>query len=221
MSINVFAGQADLAAPNDPLVGVDDFSEWFSLGSPDAAATARINTALEIASAAIRTKTKQQITVITETITFEVWNTEFVLPESPVTAIQSLTIDSVDIPAYDPQASSQLGAYTWSPPGASIRILGGWRGYGVSAWGGIGGTAWVRPAVVTLTYTHGWNPIPRDLAGVCLSVAKRLYDNPSGGEVQSETLGSWSVQYAQPTGTGFSAYEDEILSRYTAWTIGS
>jgi hypothetical protein len=202
---DIFANQNVLGTPNDPLVGPDDYTETFMLGDGTFASLssldqARVQTAIEVASAAVRTKTGQQLTQISETITLPASGSQVLtLPQFPVTAISSVTRDGATLDAT---------AYSWVSPTGIITTLDGSR--------------WLSPQLITVTYTHGWNPLPRDLAGVVLSKAKRWLDSPGGQDVQSETLGSWSVTYAQSQATGgFTLEEEDILSRYTLWTIAS
>lgn len=198
--MSLFAGEPALSAPSDPLVSQDDYTETFGLTNVSSADAARIQTALEIASAAVRSKTRQQLSVVTETITLPATgNHVLTLPEFPVTAITAVTRDGAALTA---------DAWSWISPVGVVTTLDGSR--------------WLTPQVITVTYTHGWDPLPRDLAGVVLSKAKRWLESPTGQDVQSETLGSWSVTYSQTqSGGGFTAEEEDILSRYALWTVAS
>jgi hypothetical protein len=74
--------------------------------------------------------------------------------------------------------------YAWTTAGLVSRI---WWGapyvYPRSTYGGW----WMYPLVVT--YTHGFPPanVPQKIRGVCLNVAARLFDNPTG--LRSEGIG--------------------------------
>jgi hypothetical protein len=75
----------------------------------------------------------------------------------------------------------------------------------------------VWPLAVTVTYSHGYQVIPDDIRGACISVAARAYDNPQG--LRGETIGSYSVQYAGAgdilvPGVALSGSEEQILNRY-------
>lgn len=196
--MSVFFGQP---AASDLLVSADDFTSWFDLGvtaTLDASAQARIQIALAVASAAVRTKTQQQLSVVAETVTLSATgNQVLALPQFPVSAVSSVTRDG---------ATLAPTAYQWASPVGIITTLDGSR--------------WLTPQVITVTYTHGWDPLPADIAGVVLARAKRWYDNPAGQPVQSETLGSWAVTYAAAAGE-FTNEELDILTRYSLWTVVS
>jgi len=197
-TVSVFAGEDALPAPNDPLVSTDDFSEWFSIDAPTASELARMQTAIEIASAECRSETQQQLTVISETITIHPRpNTcEIILPQWPVTAVDSIIINGTQLTADTD--------YFWERTGI-IRFLT----YQL-----------LTPRYpLTVRYTHGWDPLPRDLAGVCLSLSKRLYDSPDAQHVEKEALGDWSVTYTSKT-DGLTTGEVETLKRYASWTNG-
>lgn len=197
MSVNVFAGQDDLAAPNDPLAGVDDFTEWFGLTAPTVDDTNRIHTALEIASAEIRnnrrifTLTENEIVLVDGSLAETLLLPKNRLPVTGVTLVEELSgTDYVTLDA---------DSYDWSPDGYLIRRS-------LSCWT-------PRPLGVRVTYSHGYDPIPRDVAGVCLSLAGRLYTNPDNASIQSEQLGDHHVTYTGATG-GLSPAEEAVLRMY-------
>lgn len=70
--------------------------------------------------------------------------------------------------------------------------------------------------VVTLTYSHGFSSVPRDIRGVALGSASRVMYNPSG--LRQETVGAISVTYPGIGGEAgtinFSALERKILGKY-------
>lgn len=200
---SLFAGSAALGAPNDPLVSSDDFVEWFGLGVPGSLDLARIETALEIASADVRAETQQQLTVVSETITVyppvDHGVAQFVLPQWPVTAVAALTVAGSTLVNGTDYVWDRTGVVTFIAP------LGcGW--------------SYLNP--VSVAYTHGWDPLPRDIAGVVLSRAKRLYDAPDAQTVEKEALGDWSVTYTVQPG-GLTVQECETLRRYGAWIPAS
>lgn len=198
MSVNVFAGQVDLPAPNDPLAGVDDFVEWFNLPGPlSSGDTARINTALEIASAEIRNNRRIFTPVTSDIVLVDGYcGQTLLLPKNrlPVTAVS--LVEELSGPDW---VTLDATDYDWSADGYLTRRW--WR-------------TWTdRPQGVRVTYSHGYNPIPREVAGICLSLAKRLYDNPDATSVQSEQLGDHHVTYQGATG-GLSPLEETQLSAY-------
>lgn len=89
---------------------------------------------------------------------------------------------------------------------------------------------WALPPVghqapqVTVTYTHGWDPVPGDIAAIVMQAANRSLVNP--GQVRSETVGGEATTYLIPTsgealGVLLSRTEMRVLDRYrrTAGTV--
>lgn len=70
--------------------------------------------------------------------------------------------------------------------------------------------------VVHLTYSHGFDTVPRDIRGVALGAASRVMYNPSG--LRQETVGAISVTYPGIGGEAgtinFSTLERRILGNY-------
>ncbi len=80
------------------------------------------------------------------------------------------------------------------------------------------GTPWpTAPGSWRVTHSHGFNPIPDGLVGVCLGVAARTYSTPAGAE--SEKIGGYMVKYAMQA-DGFNPLEKAILDRYRLGRIG-
>ena len=82
----------------------------------------------------------------------------------------------------------------------------------------------VAASPVTVTYTHGWDEVPGDIAAIVLQAANRVIVNPSG--IRSETVGGESVTYLIPAageylGVLLSRTEEKVLDRYrrTAGTV--
>lgn len=49
-----------------------------------------------------------------------------------------------------------------------------------------------KPRSVLVTYTHGYTPVPDDVKGACLSIAGRLYQNPSAAKAYTKTAGPFA-----------------------------
>ena len=187
-----------------PLVSTQAYCDWYGLGTYDQLDTAtqtRIEMALDIASSDIRSETQQLLSQASETITlyppYGHCVAQFTLPQWPVTAITALSVGGNTLTADTD--------YVWEQAGVVTFISPSWWSY-------------IYP--VSVTYTHGWNPIPGDIAGVTLARAKRVYDNPDAQAIQKESLGDWSVAYTS-VGGGLTPDECDRLRRYAAWTPAS
>ncbi len=199
--MSLFAGVSALPAPNDPLVSSDDYTEWMGLGpaaSLPASQQAQIQTALEIASAEIRNG-RRVFSPVTGTVEAidghnaqSVLTSRYHLPVTAVTLVEEFngstytTVDATD--------------YQWTPSGVIERL--NWR-----CWPGY-------LAGVRVTYNHGYDILPRDVAGVCLRLAARLLANPGGSAVLRETLGDASVEYSNAATGGLLPEEETVLSLY-------
>ena len=103
-------------------------------------------------------------------------------------------------------------------PERPVTAVSGVGGYDSSAWRWDGrdtlvltaGAVW--PATVTVTYSHGFTSIPADLKGVCLTVATRLLDNPSG--VRAETVAGYSATYGDAAGISLTGTERSMCYAY-------
>ncbi len=194
--MSLFAGVSALAAPNDPLVSEADFVEWFSLPTPNTAESARIQTALEIASAQIRNNRRIFSPIDSDIVVIDSHGGQsLLLPKDrlPVRAVS--LVEELSGAAYATVAATE---YDWSADGFVVRPWACWTD---------------RPAGVRVTYSHGYQVMPRDVAGVCLQAAKRLYDQPDGGGgVQSEQLGDHHVTYF--SNAGVLLPDDEAILRH-------
>ena len=194
---DVFADTPVLGDPNTPLVTVDDFVEWFGVDATSTTVQNRIQTALEIASATVRNNRRVFSPISGEVITIDAYGGQtLLLPKNrlPVTDVQ--LVEQLNGADYD---DVDVSLYSWSADGYLTKTWSSW---------------W--PCLnqgVRVTYSHGYSVLPRDVAGVCLSLAKRLYDNPSNVSVQSEQLGDHHVTYLGGTG-GLSSEEASVLTAY-------
>ncbi len=197
---DVFSGQDVLGGADAPLIGPDDFAEWYGIVSPTNDQLNRIQTACEIASAMIRNGRRVFTPVTNEIELIDANSAQSVLTSRyhlPVTAVS--TVETFNGESYD---TVDVSEYQWTPDGVIQRL-------GYRCWPGY-------LQGVRVTYNHGYAVLPRDVAGVCLRLAGRLYTNPGGSPVLRETLGDASVEYANtPTGSGGLLPDEEaILSLY-------
>ncbi len=110
------------------------------------------------------------------------------LPAWPVTEVASVEVDE--------EALVEGEDFAWSATGELRKLTGLWP-------------ATLRS--VSVTYSHGYSPVPAAIVGVVASLAARMYDSPIA--VKQESIGGYSVTYAGG-GATFQAAELLILDRY-------
>jgi hypothetical protein len=187
------------------LATVDQLAAYLQqpLSSGDPSATLMLN----IASAMVRDELQQDLDyVVSDVAVLDPINgTTIVLPQMPVTDVTLLEyFDTTQVPAVWVAADPTL--YTVSLRTGIVQALP------------YTGTSWpALPASWRVTYSHGFNPIPDGLVGVCLGVAARTYSTPAGAE--SEKIGGYMVKYAMQA-DGFTPLEKSILNRYRLGRVG-
>lgn len=143
-----------------------ELASWLQVASVD---TATANLQLNIASNAIRTYcgwSISQETDVEETVDGEcrhrVW-----LPTLRLTAVSEVLDDADTLTPDD---------YQFTRRGSLIRQ----------------GTRYWWSNEVTVTYTHGWDPVPDVVKGVCLAIAGRGYLNPVAAKATTDTAGPFT-----------------------------
>lgn len=168
---------------------------------------------LDGATGAIQRYTRQTIEYTAGDVASLVgtWSAGLVLPELPVTAVTSVVIDGDTLTAdtdyvFDGQRTLWRGstAFSWDewswrypPP----------RAYD-SHWGG-------PETQITVTYSHGFDPVPPEIVEICVNAALRGWGNPTGET--SLTIGSWSAAYGPQSHAGavsLNAEERRILNEF-------
>lgn len=142
----------------------------------DPSETTVVNTYLDVASTIVRDAAGSPVSEVISTVTLEgVAATRLFLPGQPVTAVSDVEIDMVAVTDY--------------------RLTNGalWRSQG---WTGL-----CEPSAVTLTMTHGLDPVPADIVDmVCRMAAQALLafrgGDPAPRQVTSERIGDYAVTYA-------------------------
>ncbi len=155
--------------------------------------TNRVTRLLELASAAVRVYTGQTLSAVADDVVpvRPDGGYRFRLSQRPVTAVASVSRGATPLAAT---------AYRWSRDGLVESVYGSW---GVDE--------------LTVSYSHGFSPVPDDvILAVCQIVARNLV-NPEG--VRSEVIGSTSVVYAVPAsgfglGVGLGPVERGLLDSY-------
>jgi hypothetical protein len=176
--------------------------------------TATATLLLSVATSAIQSSTEQQLTyVANDTVSLVVYNNEIKLPQRPVvevTAVESLTsgewlvVQDVIRPTYLLDGSTNSVWWT-----GNDQTEAPWYQF----------VAQLPWPTATVTYSHGYQTIPDDLRGVCLSLAARLMSNPTG--VQQEAIGNVMTRYDRAGGAGLTDLENLIIDKYrrTASTV--
>lgn len=159
---------------------------------------------LDQASSVIRGFLRQDITRATTTDTFTMRRADplrdrcaglVTLPQRPVESVTRVEVDGTQ-------------THDWWLEGDELRVRGWTWGHPPAAH---------MPPQVAVTYTHGYDPVPADLAVIAMQAANRVLVNPSA--IRSETVGGISTTYLIP-GTGealgvlLSKTEQRALARY-------
>lgn len=153
--------------------------------------TATASLLLDLATAAVvRACRGQQISyVANDTVTLRgAYSNRLRLPQRPVVDVTAVLIEDQAVSDYEWTGKDVLyRPYGWAfQPGISTPVQ--------AVTGAILVNPEPRPYKVTVTYSHGYQTIPDDLRGVCVSVAARAFSNPRG--LREEMIGSYREQYA-------------------------
>lgn len=160
----------------------------------------RIDALVADVSASIRNYTKQTITEETTTARIRVRNGKLRLPQRPVTDVDSVLTINGDPTMYEWVYGDVISAspnvpdtFAWEPFTNGIQAL-------------------------DVTYTHGWDPVPDVIVGVCCSVALRaLGRDPVDAGMTSESIAgySYSLGAAGAAGPfGLLQAEKDILDSF-------
>jgi hypothetical protein len=140
------------------------------------------------------------------------WSRVLQLPKHPVTAVQSVSINSVEL---DPSAWTWRGKDhlikgPWYPDDdvddLAFDVIQGASPGPVFHWGG-------PLSVVEVTYSHGLQTFPEPVWLVIVQAARRMFLNPEG--VRQESLGGYSVTYDSADGAaGLTQAEMTLIRQY-------
>jgi hypothetical protein len=127
------------------------------------------------------------------------WTTRLHLPERPVVAVSSVSIDGVTYAAdvdwsFDGQSTIYRGRTPFLPTGDGLDPTLHWGG---------------PDTTIVVVYTHGFDPIPTELVALCCAMAARGAVNPAG--VRQESVGSYQVTYDRTAATHLTADEKAFL----------
>jgi len=177
---------------------------------------ARATRLLDMVSAAVRSECRQTLSFLaSEAVRVYPVGGEVWLPERPVTAVTSVSVPSTTSAAVGSGAALLASAYWWRPDG---RLGLGPSGL-ANGDDGYSGRAFTTDRPVDVVYSHGFSPVPDDLAGIVCGIAARHLSNPD--QVSQRSIGAFSEQYeARTVGTVLAADEKAALCRYrrTVWS---
>ncbi len=191
--------------------------ETFLGVAEDSLNAAQATELLTIASSTIRDECLQTIYAVEgDSVTLRgSWGREVWLPERPVVAVASITIDGTELAAT---------AYKWTSDGRVTFYGDAWKALDGPDEGAEGGNRryWGGDEVlVVVEYSHGYETVPANVRGVCLELAKRAIQNPSAGGIVQESVGSYSVSYSREAASVLTKGEQRRLRRYKrrAYTV--
>jgi hypothetical protein len=182
---------------------------------------AAANAAIAAATAVVRTYTGQRLTAVAgDAVLLSGSRGVLWLPELPVTAVSAVSVDGTAL---------DEGAFAFEPSGRLLR-LEDW-GDGLShPWG------WARGyRNVSVTYDHGYDPLPADLVDVCARVAARQYlggkrsalvgpharESDYSTVYQAEDRMDSIGAYGPTSAPLLTGHEREILSAYRPVRLGA
>lgn len=183
-----------------------ELEDWLGY-SLDASETDRATLFVEVATGTIQAYTRQTISEVSaDAIELRgTWEHVLELPERPVTAVTSVTVDGVAQTVTDDYlvVRNELRRpnaeyHNWQMPSNDFYP------FTKTGWGG-------PSAVVAVTYTHGFATIPDEVKGMCLSLAARAFTNPEMAAMR--IVDAQTFQYGQRH-LDLTNGEKTILSKY-------
>jgi hypothetical protein len=181
----------------------------------DGPTTARVLRLLEFASDAVLASAHgQTIAQATTTDVLRASEGVFYFPQRPVDPTSVVMVMN-DITVDPSMYRVEPGGY--GHPAKLIRRFYG----GDYRWGQVAGFPWDqfpgrypyvgrRPeAEATVTYTHGWDPVPGQLVAAVVAMANGVFTGRGGGqEVRSQAAGSFSETLTAPQTANFAILAD-------------
>lgn len=188
------------------------------------------NRLLSQASDIVRRYTRQTLNYVqNDTITLPGnWDNTLVLPQRPITAVNSLLINGNAPTSYtvwkklDDTLYISSGAYQ---PDFGVLLWGGnalWGPAGSNSGPQATGATWQGPqATITINYNHGYQTIPGDIVNVTAGLVAVAVASPVG--VEQEKVGGYQVRYTRSEGGAMAlqAGDKEILNYYRKRAISS
>jgi hypothetical protein len=175
-------------ATTDYLADPADLAAWLGVAADDP----KLLAALAASSSRFRGAVRHHVThVVDDVLTLDGGGRESVLlPAAPVTAISSVELDSALL--------VEGTDYAWSADGFLRRLGGVW---------------WPdRLRCLRVTYSHGYNEPPEDVAEVVVDLARALYTLRPG--VQTLQVGGITTTFGTQAAVGVSQQWTTVVDRY-------
>lgn len=166
--------------------------------------------ALDLATDAIRALASTDLDEVTETVLLHghaSGSPTIILPDPyPITAVTLVELLDPDFTTWRPLVYQQ--DWTWTETGILTRVMSASDVVNVPI------VNWPsRPRSVRVTYQHGWATVPAPLIGVCLSIAARLFTNPT--DLVDLNVDGFSERYrTNKDSADFTAAEERIIGAY-------
>lgn len=161
---------------------------------------------LKAASAAVQAWTGQTISKVTDdtVVLTGSWSGVLALPQLPVVGVASASVNTggsiYEVPDFQLRPDGHLLF------GAALEAL-----WGPDPDDAEGGRAWGGPnSGVTVTYTHGFDPIPEDVKAATLFIACRIWDRP---DAPAQATG-YAAAGATVAADGLTTLEQRLLRKY-------
>lgn len=180
-----------------------DFASRLGVNLTDAEIS-DVETLLDLATGLIQGETGQTISRVTddELTIRSVYGNRIVLPERPVVAVNGVQLGSSAVTDWYLDGSDIVRGRIYAANGPD----------NVSGW-------WGPTYLVTITYTHGFDPIPDSIKAICLEMVVRAWVNP--GVVLAETHGSEQVTYQRSNGLLLTEDERRVLMQIIGGDVGT
>lgn len=180
--------------PTELLADPEELAIW--LGKP--VTDPKLLASLRAASRRFRGAVGHEVNLVTgDVVTLDGNGREsLLLPVWPTTAVSSVLLDGdelvegTDFSWSDAGMLRRLGCYHWPD---KLRCL-------------------------TVTYSHGWDPVPEDIQEAVIDQARTMFTVPAG--IQSKAVGGQSVTFGSTAAVGVSDQWAKAVLRHSVRTAG-
>ncbi|GAA2629622.1 mobile element protein [Streptomyces axinellae] len=168
------------------LASPDDLAAWLGVPADDP----KLMQALNAASSRFRGAVRHHVTPVVDDIAVLDGNGRraVLLRAAPVTAVASVALDGEPLTEDD---------YEWSADGFLRRMCGCWPD---------------RLRCIRVVYTHGYEPVPEDIAEVVLDQARAQFTVVPG--LTSMTVGGQTLAFGAQASIGVTAQWTSVVERY-------